>query len=603
MQAVLLQQPATGPSGAGDAGFQRGAHWQVHKFGGTCMAAAERIRAAAELVIKEPGSAKVVVVSAMGSHPTSPLKVTDVILNMIKRAEKQDAAFLLDLAALQDKHVETAKRLLGQGPELTTFVARLLDDIANLKAMLQAVSIGACAACWPRGRGGGLVPRRRHRVAAHAGTAARIRAVEAHTQQCSTWLLGPAASRAHRLAVTAAVAVSCALPCRPHPSATRSGHDQRHLLRLRGGPRRAVERAALCAVLQAAGRRRQVRARLGTHCTPICRPAATAATSQTPAQQASLGCGEARDAAAASEHATVPPHPRACAARGCARAELPSARRGRAVLVCACVCACARCSQVHGHARGAGGAADGGRHGRGPGGGREQPAAGRVVCRQRQPPYRRGHGLHRQERQGAARLVSAACSLRRDKAGLGGTHWWSSQAGGGCWRWPGVALCRAGLHRSGGGSTVVSRGAMEGGRPVRCCAWVALGACVCACLQGQATTLKRNGSDFSATILGALFRSGHITIWTDVDGVYSADPRKVRWSRVCGRAPSRALDTPGGVEGLGAGGGMRGAVPHFVNQLARGRRDSRCREAGGWRPLLAAGWPWGVVTHVLSVLH
>jgi hypothetical protein len=45
---------------------------------------------------------------------------------------------------------------------------------------------------------------------------------------------------------------------------------------------------------------------------------------------------------------------------------------------------------------------------------------------------------------------------------------------------------------------------------------------------GQATTLRRNGSDFSATILGALFRSGAITIWTDVDGVYSADPRKVR---------------------------------------------------------------------------
>jgi uridylate kinase len=51
-------------------------------------------------------------------------------------------------------------------------------------------------------------------------------------------------------------------------------------------------------------------------------------------------------------------------------------------------------------------------------------------------------------------------------------------------------------------------------------------ACVSSC-RGQATTLKRNGSDFSATIMGALFRSGHITIWTDVDGVYSADPRKV----------------------------------------------------------------------------
>ncbi len=40
-------------------------------------------------------------------------------------------------------------------------------------------------------------------------------------------------------------------------------------------------------------------------------------------------------------------------------------------------------------------------------------------------------------------------------------------------------------------------------------------------------TLKRNGSDYSATLLGALFQCGHITIWTDVNGVYSADPRKV----------------------------------------------------------------------------
>ncbi|KAF5201423.1 Bifunctional aspartokinase/homoserine dehydrogenase protein [Thalictrum thalictroides] len=41
------------------------------------------------------------------------------------------------------------------------------------------------------------------------------------------------------------------------------------------------------------------------------------------------------------------------------------------------------------------------------------------------------------------------------------------------------------------------------------------------------TTLKRDGSDFSAAIMGALFRARQVTIWTDVDGVYSADPRKV----------------------------------------------------------------------------
>lgn len=46
--------------------------------------------------------------------------------------------------------------------------------------------------------------------------------------------------------------------------------------------------------------------------------------------------------------------------------------------------------------------------------------------------------------------------------------------------------------------------------------------------QGQVTTLKRNGSDYSATIMGALVQASLITIWTDVDGVFSADPRKVR---------------------------------------------------------------------------
>lgn len=45
---------------------------------------------------------------------------------------------------------------------------------------------------------------------------------------------------------------------------------------------------------------------------------------------------------------------------------------------------------------------------------------------------------------------------------------------------------------------------------------------------GRITTLKRNGSDYSATIMGALLQARNITIWTDVNGVYSADPRKVR---------------------------------------------------------------------------
>lgn len=44
---------------------------------------------------------------------------------------------------------------------------------------------------------------------------------------------------------------------------------------------------------------------------------------------------------------------------------------------------------------------------------------------------------------------------------------------------------------------------------------------------GVATTLKRNGSDLSASIFAALLESDSLTIWTDVEGVFSADPRRV----------------------------------------------------------------------------
>ena len=49
---------------------------------------------------------------------------------------------------------------------------------------------------------------------------------------------------------------------------------------------------------------------------------------------------------------------------------------------------------------------------------------------------------------------------------------------------------------------------------------------------GLQTTLGRNGSDYSASIFGSLLDAGGIVIWTDVDGVLSADPRLVPEARV-----------------------------------------------------------------------
>ncbi len=49
--------------------------------------------------------------------------------------------------------------------------------------------------------------------------------------------------------------------------------------------------------------------------------------------------------------------------------------------------------------------------------------------------------------------------------------------------------------------------------------------------QGQTTTLGRSGSDYTASILGAALHAEAIEIWTDVDGVMTADPRYVAEAR------------------------------------------------------------------------
>jgi aspartokinase/homoserine dehydrogenase 1 len=45
---------------------------------------------------------------------------------------------------------------------------------------------------------------------------------------------------------------------------------------------------------------------------------------------------------------------------------------------------------------------------------------------------------------------------------------------------------------------------------------------------GESTTLGRGGSDYTASILGAALDAVEIEIWTDVDGIMTADPRKVQ---------------------------------------------------------------------------
>jgi len=50
---------------------------------------------------------------------------------------------------------------------------------------------------------------------------------------------------------------------------------------------------------------------------------------------------------------------------------------------------------------------------------------------------------------------------------------------------------------------------------------------ICRNPKGQIDNLKRGGSDYSATLIGAAIESDEVQIWTDIDGVHNNDPRIV----------------------------------------------------------------------------
>jgi aspartokinase/homoserine dehydrogenase 1 len=62
---------------------------------------------------------------------------------------------------------------------------------------------------------------------------------------------------------------------------------------------------------------------------------------------------------------------------------------------------------------------------------------------------------------------------------------------------------------------------------------------IAATSEGVTTTLGRGGSDYTATLLGALLKVEEIHIFTDVDGVLTADPRLVKEARTLERITYR----------------------------------------------------------------
>ncbi|KAF2284410.1 hypothetical protein GH714_021573 [Hevea brasiliensis] len=111
--------------------------WSVHKFGGTCVGTSERIKNVAEVIVNDGSDGKLVVVSAMS-------KVTDMMYDLIYKAQSRDDSYIAAADAVFEKHRLTATDLLD-GEDLASFLAQLHDDVNNLKAMLHAIYIAGHA--------------------------------------------------------------------------------------------------------------------------------------------------------------------------------------------------------------------------------------------------------------------------------------------------------------------------------------------------------------------------------------------------------------------------------------------------------------------------
>ncbi|XP_020548244.1 bifunctional aspartokinase/homoserine dehydrogenase, chloroplastic isoform X2 [Sesamum indicum] len=119
------------------AHLPKGDAWSIHKFGGTCVGNSERILTVANIIVKDVSERKLVVVSAMS-------KVTDMMYDLIYKAQSRDDSYIIALDAVLEKHKSTAVDLL-EGDDLSNFLDRLHQDINNLKAMLRAIYIAGHA--------------------------------------------------------------------------------------------------------------------------------------------------------------------------------------------------------------------------------------------------------------------------------------------------------------------------------------------------------------------------------------------------------------------------------------------------------------------------
>jgi aspartate kinase len=120
-----------------------------------------------------------------------------------------------------------------------------------------------------------------------------------------------------------------------------------------------------------------------------------------------------------------------------------------------------------------------------------------------------------------------------------------------------------------------------------------LGGFMGATAAGVTTTLGRGSSDYSATLLGAAMRASEIQIWTDVDGVQTADPNVVTTTRT---VPMISYQEAAQLAVLGARVmHARMIEPVIADRIPIRIRNSRAPEQDGTLICAGAERPAGVV--------
>lgn len=113
--------------------------WQVHKFGGSSLADAQRFRRVSEILLADPGALKAVVVSAMGG-------MTDALLNLVSSSELSADQIESGLSAIHDRYAATADELLESEAGVADVLNPFKADLRDAADVLHAVSLVGSAA-------------------------------------------------------------------------------------------------------------------------------------------------------------------------------------------------------------------------------------------------------------------------------------------------------------------------------------------------------------------------------------------------------------------------------------------------------------------------